>query len=47
MHNYNTENIEIKTSSGNVFTDLDLPNPDEMLVKAELARKISNAKTYN
>ncbi|MEY3404537.1 MAG: hypothetical protein RLZZ86_4159 [Cyanobacteriota bacterium] len=39
-----TEHIEIKpTSSGNVFTDLGLPNPDEMLVKAELARKISNA----
>ncbi|MBO1067674.1 MULTISPECIES: helix-turn-helix domain-containing protein [Nostocales] len=43
MHNYNTEKIEIKTSSGNVFADLDLPNPEEMLVKAELARKISNA----
>jgi predicted XRE-type DNA-binding protein len=38
-----TEHIEIKPSSGNVFTDLGLPNPDEMLVKAELARKISNA----
>ncbi|MFM2063895.1 MAG: hypothetical protein RLZZ507_3566 [Cyanobacteriota bacterium] len=40
-----TENIEIKTSSGNVFVDLNLPNPDEMLVKAELVRKISNAIT--
>jgi len=40
-----TENIEITTSSGNVFADLGLPNPDEMLVKAELARKISNAIT--
>jgi predicted XRE-type DNA-binding protein len=39
------ENIEITTSSGNVFADLGLPNPDEMLVKAELARKISNAIT--
>ncbi|MDB9459124.1 helix-turn-helix transcriptional regulator [Dolichospermum circinale CS-545/17] len=38
-----TEHVEIKPSSGNVFTDLGLPNPDEMLVKAELARKISNA----
>lgn len=38
-----TKNIEITTSSGNVFSDLGLPNPDEMLVKAELARKISNA----
>ena len=45
MHNYNTENIEITSSSGNVFADLDLPNPEEMLVKAELARKISNAIT--
>ena len=38
-----TENIKINTSSGNVFADLGLSNPDEMLVKAELARKISNA----
>ena len=45
MHNYNTENIEITTSSGNVFADLGLPNSDKMLVKAELARKISNAIT--
>jgi predicted XRE-type DNA-binding protein len=45
MHNYNTEKIEITSSSGNVFADLDLPNPEEMLVKAELARKISNAIT--
>ncbi|MFM6283080.1 MAG: XRE family transcriptional regulator, partial [Dolichospermum sp.] len=40
-----SENIEITTSSGNVFADLGLPNSDEMLVKAELARKISNAIT--
>lgn len=40
-----TEKIEITSSSGNVFADLGLPNPDEMLVKAELARKISNAIT--
>jgi predicted XRE-type DNA-binding protein len=39
------ENIEITTSSGNVFGDLGLSNPDEMLVKAELAHKISNAIT--
>lgn len=39
------ENIEITTSSGNVFADLDLPNPEEMIVKAELARKISNTIT--
>jgi predicted XRE-type DNA-binding protein len=40
-----SENIEITTSSGNVFADLGLPNPDEMLAKAELARKISHAIT--
>lgn len=27
-------------SSGNVFADLQLPNPEEVLVKAELARRI-------
>ena len=27
-------------SSGNVFTDLNLPNPEEALAKAELARQI-------
>ena len=27
-------------SSGNVFADLNLPNPEEMLAKAELARQI-------
>ena len=27
--------------SGNVFADLDLPNPPEMLAKAELAQKIN------
>ncbi|MCC5615804.1 helix-turn-helix domain-containing protein [Nostoc sp. CHAB 5836] len=33
-------------SSGNVFTDLGLPNSEERLVKAELARKISEAITF-
>lgn len=28
-------------SSGNVFADLDLPNPEEALAKAELAHKIA------
>jgi len=28
-------------SSGNVFADLGLPNPEDRLAKAELARKIS------
>jgi predicted XRE-type DNA-binding protein len=32
----------VQASSGNVFADLGLENSDELLVKAELARKISN-----
>jgi predicted XRE-type DNA-binding protein len=33
--------IEIEKSSGNVYADLDLPDADEMYVKAQLAGKIS------
>jgi predicted XRE-type DNA-binding protein len=36
-----TEEIQIYSSSGNVFADLGLPNPDELLIKAELAHQIS------
>jgi predicted XRE-type DNA-binding protein len=36
-----TEEIQIHSSSGNVFADLGLPNPDELLVKAQLAYQIS------
>lgn len=36
-------NNDVQTSSGNVFADLGFTNSDEMLVKAELARKISAA----
>ncbi len=32
--------IEHKESSGNVFADLDIPNPEEALAKAEVARQI-------
>ena len=32
----------VRVSSGNVFADLGLPNPEERLVKAELASKISS-----
>lgn len=32
--------VEIQSSSRNVFADLDLENPTELLVKAELARQI-------
>ena len=39
-------NEEVKTKvqvgSDNVFADLDLPNPEERLIKAELARRISD-----
>ena len=35
------DSAEIYPSSGNVFEDLGLPNPEERLVKAELARQIA------
>lgn len=31
---------QVEASSGNVFADLGLPDPDESLAKAELARRI-------
>lgn len=37
-----TEEIKVQVSSGNVFADLGLPNPEEMLIKAELASKIGD-----
>jgi len=37
-----TEEIKVQASSGNVFADLGLDNSDELLVKAELAYKISS-----
>lgn len=36
-----TEEISVQDSSGNVFADLGLPNPDKLLVKAKLVRRIS------
>ena len=39
------EEIKVQKSSGNVFADLGLANPDELLVKAELARQISKIIT--
>jgi predicted XRE-type DNA-binding protein len=33
---------EVLQSSGNVFADLELDEPEEMLAKAELARRIGN-----
>lgn len=40
-----TQEIGIQASSGNVFADLELENSDELLLKAELARKISSILT--
>ncbi len=34
------ERPEIEASSGNVFADLEVPHPEEMLAKAELALRI-------
>jgi predicted XRE-type DNA-binding protein len=36
-----TEKMQVHSSSGNVFADLGLPNPDELLIKAELVHQIS------
>ncbi|MEG4418336.1 helix-turn-helix transcriptional regulator [Microcoleus sp. LAD1_D5] len=33
--------MKVHSSSGNVFADLWLPNPDELLIKAQLAHQIS------
>jgi hypothetical protein len=33
-----TQKFDVTIGSGNVFADLDLPNPDELLAKSELAR---------
>lgn len=39
------QEIRVQVSSGNVFADLGLENSDELLVKAELARKINSIIT--
>ena len=39
--NEQLDDITITPSSGNVFTDLGFAEPEEMLLKAELARRIS------
>ena len=36
-----SDEIRIQPSNGNVFRDLNLPNPEERLIKAELTRRIS------
>ncbi|MEL6502151.1 MAG: helix-turn-helix transcriptional regulator [Cyanobacteria bacterium J06623_1] len=37
-----SEDTRVQPSSGNIFADLGLPNPEERLVKAELASKIGS-----
>lgn len=39
------EEIKVQSSSGNVFADLGLANSDELLIKAELVRQITNLIT--
>lgn len=36
-----SQEIEVRSSSGNVFADLGLANSEELLIKAELVRQIS------
>ena len=42
-----TKEINVQKGSGNVFYDLGFANPDELLVKAELVRKISRIIIQN
>jgi predicted XRE-type DNA-binding protein len=37
----NKASVDVRRSTGNVFADLGVPHPEEMLARAELARKIS------
>jgi predicted XRE-type DNA-binding protein len=36
------EEMQVHPSSGNVFEDLGLPNPEELLLKAQLAAQIGS-----
>ena len=42
-----SEEINVKKSSGNVFADMGLANADELLIKAELARRINEMIAKN
>jgi predicted XRE-type DNA-binding protein len=47
---YEEEEIEVIEGSGNIFADLGLPDPEEWLVKAQLAlqiKRIVEAKGWN
>ena len=37
--------IKVRSSSGNIFSDIGLPNSSELLIKAELVRQISSLIT--
>jgi len=37
-----TQKFDVIIGSGNVFADLGLPNPDELLANSDLARKTTN-----
>jgi predicted XRE-type DNA-binding protein len=39
-NNVSSSDCSVTVGSGNVFADLGLPNPEEMLVKAELSKQI-------
>ncbi len=39
------QEISVTKSSGNVFADLGLANPEELIIKAELARQIAKIIT--
>lgn len=39
------EKIQVTSSNGNIFADLGLANSDELLIKAELVRQISELIT--
>jgi predicted XRE-type DNA-binding protein len=39
------KSLRVQASSGNVFADLGLPNPEEKLVKAQLAHRICEVIT--
>ena len=41
-----TEGLDYEVSSGNVFADLGLPDSDELLAKAALARQISSIASH-
>jgi predicted XRE-type DNA-binding protein len=40
-----SEEIKVRSSSGNIFADLGLANSSELLIKAELVRQISELIT--